>query len=86
MAFQQWEYKICIAETKSEFKGIFKGWASPVYLTIDDEDFHVVEGLEKLGLKGWELAGVQTVTSQLTGSTTMMGEHPISFYVFKRPI
>ena len=85
MGLPFWEYKICDCVAKiTDRGGLFRDKEGYWVLQVDGESFGLQEGLEKLGNKGWELAGIQTVRSedhQLPHDRT----YPKSFYVFKRP-
>ena len=74
MMLPTWEYKICLIQYHKTAPELFN-WQ----LTIDGKKFGLEAGLEKLGSKGWELAGIQT-------ARTEGFNFPKSYYVFKRPM
>ncbi len=86
MTLPIWEYKICDCVAKiTDVGGIFRDQEGYWILNIDGESMGLQEGLEKLGNKGWELAGIQTVRSE-DHNRPHHHSYPKSFYVFKRPI
>ena len=65
MTLPIWEYKICDCTAKITDPGGFLREKEGYWIiNIDGEVFGLQEGLEKLGSKGWELAGIQTVRSE----------------------
>lgn len=86
MSLPIWEYKICdCAAQITKRGGLFREQKGFWTLDIDGETTGLQEGLERLGQKGWELAGIQTVRTEDHDRPHQIG-YPKSFYVFKRPI
>jgi hypothetical protein len=86
MTLSKWEYKICACQVKITHQSFFDSRKTEGYWTLDIDgvNYSLDDGLAKLGEKGWELAGVQTVRS---GDWYKQGRLlvPESYYVFKRP-
>ena len=87
MSLLRWEYKICDCKVKvTDDGGLFGGPEGFWVLLIDEEEVELTKALANLGNKGWELAGIQTVSTELYHNRITEDQFPESFYVFKRSL
>ena len=85
MTLTTWEYKVCQCKPIVVEHGSLFSKTKGYWVLVDedhDAEIELTKGLAEYGAKGWELAGIHTMSIRPGG----VKELPTSFYVFKRSL